>query len=265
MTGDPPRLPPRFYRLASVRLAQGGQWQIALDERALRSPGGRDLHLPTEALAGLVAAEWQRQGASLDLASMTATRLANVAVDHAASARAAMVESALDHVATDLLRFRDPQDSRLAAAQESAFSPLLSRMQTEFGIALSRTHGLTVPLLDDATRTALARWLWPVPPSLASEQAPTLDAGANWSLWRLTLLSAAAPLLGSTGLALALADGWIDAGEAFGLSRLEEEHQARLWGRDAEADARAAAIERELSVYSAMLRALGPSPASTGV
>jgi chaperone required for assembly of F1-ATPase len=178
---------------------------------------------------------------------MIATRLANVVVDRALAAREAMLEQALDHVGTDLTLFRDPTDQRLFQAQEAGFAPVLDWARTALKADLPLAKGLMPAPISSQAFAAIGKALWPLPEG---------DEAHRLALWRLTLVSATAPLLGSTLLALAIAAGRLSHADAFGLSRLEEEHQARLWGMDAEADARAAEIEREVMVYAAMLAAL---------
>ena len=68
----------------------------------------------------------------------------------------------------------------------------------------------------------------------------------------------AASLTGSLVLGLALADGRLPAAEAFALSRLDETFQNEAWGRDAEAEARAARLGLELAAIERFLRLARP-------
>jgi chaperone required for assembly of F1-ATPase len=56
-------------------------------------------------------------------------------------------------------------------------------------------------------------------------------------------------------LALALAEGAINPAQAYQLSRIDELYQAKLWGEDAEAAARARGLAREMDVAAAFLAA----------
>ena len=62
----------------------------------------------------------------------------------------------------------------------------------------------------------------------------------------LSALHVIASICGSLVLALAVADKRVSAEEAFALSQIDERFQAEKWGLDAEADARAKRLEREL-------------------
>ena len=70
----------------------------------------------------------------------------------------------------------------------------------------------------------------------------------------LTGLSAAASILGSLVLGLALAEGRLDAAEAFRLATLDEAFQAEQWGEDAEAQARLDRLQAELAAVERFLR-----------
>ncbi|MGO7421842.1 ATP12 family protein, partial [Rhizobium ruizarguesonis] len=54
-------LPKRFYIDVAVAEHEGG-FAITLDGKMVRTPARQVLAVPTEALARLVAAEWQAQG-----------------------------------------------------------------------------------------------------------------------------------------------------------------------------------------------------------
>ena len=58
---------------SQVTVAQGEQgFSVLLDQKALRSPGRRQLCLPTEAMARAIALEWDSQGDQIDPAGLTA-------------------------------------------------------------------------------------------------------------------------------------------------------------------------------------------------
>jgi chaperone required for assembly of F1-ATPase len=65
--------------------------------------------------------------------------------------------------------------------------------------------------------------------------------------FRLAGLSAATGVLGSVVLGLALARGRLDADEAFRLSRIDESWQAEHWGWDAQEEARAERLRRDIA------------------
>ena len=64
----------RFYTTVSVR-ADGPHFQVTLDDRPIKTPGGKAHALPTQALAEAIADEWRAQGDKLDLASVNGNLL----------------------------------------------------------------------------------------------------------------------------------------------------------------------------------------------
>ncbi|MBY0406190.1 MAG: hypothetical protein K2Q01_00735, partial [Rickettsiales bacterium] len=62
----------------------------------------------------------------------------------------------------------------------------------------------------------------------------------------------------SVALAIAVSEGRLNARESFALSRLEEESQAETWGRDAEAEKRAARMQEEIIAAGHFLDLLAP-------
>ena len=59
-------------------------------------------------------------------------------------------------------------------------------------------------------------------------------------------------------MGFAVQRGRLSAGEAFRLSRLDEDYQAELWGADEEAAAKAAELLAEIKIAERFLGALTP-------
>jgi len=72
----------------------------------------------------------------------------------------------------------------------------------------------------------------------------------------LSAFSVLAQSLSSLLLALAVAEGRLDAEQAFLLSRLDEEYQAEKWGEDSLSLARMAEINRDVQAASRFLNLL---------
>ncbi len=66
-------LPRRFYKTVDVAPVDGG-FAVQLDGRVPKSPRKSPLILPTEALAALIAGEWDAQTQVINLNEMAATR-----------------------------------------------------------------------------------------------------------------------------------------------------------------------------------------------
>jgi chaperone required for assembly of F1-ATPase len=211
--------PRRFYKAVEVVPADDG-FAVRLDGRSAKSPGGRPLAAPTEAMAGLLAAEWEAQANEIDLAAMPATRLAFTALDRGEEARAAMAEEVARYAGSDLLCYLAEEPQVLAEREAERWGPWLAWSKRELGVTLTPSIGISPARQSPG---ALAR---------ATALAAEMDAFA------LTGLTFAAALYGSAVLAFAVARGALDGEAAFELSRLDEAFQEERWGVDAEAAAR---------------------------
>lgn len=217
--------PRRFYQHAEITDSDGA-WQVELDGRVLRTPARAVLELPTQALADGVAAEWAGQGDILDIQNMHLTRLANVAIDRTPLTRRDMADEVARYCETDLLCHLADAPAGLRDRQEAAWRPVRDWAGPAIGVLLVPVTGLL-----------------PVP-----QPAASLDAARNHAMslddFRLTGLAFGCSLFGSALLSLAVENGELEAVEAWTRSRIDEDFQAEVWGRDAEAD-RTAAREKE--------------------
>ena len=217
----------RFYKDVSTAPAGGG-FCVLLDGKPIKTPARNLLLLPTEALAGAIAAEWQSQGEAIVATTMPLLRLANTVVDGVAVNRADVIAAILRFGENDLLCYRAHQPQGLAARQREGWDPLLTWVRQRHGAQMRLAEGLTHV---DQTPDAL----------LALRQA--LEEEDPFTLGALHVI---ASITGSAVLALAVGAGFITGEDAFALSRIDEAYQAEKWGEDAEATKRAAALAHEL-------------------
>ena len=215
-----------------------GSYGIALDGKEIATPQGQPLRLPSLALAEAVAAEWQAQGSHIDPSTMPLTRLAGSAIDVVARARAAIVERTSAYAATDLLCYRAAESQALAGRQRASWQPLLEWAAQRYGAPLEVTTGI-LALAQPETSLAILR--------------RAVEAADDW---RLTALAAATAACGSLILALAMAEGEIDAEAAARLAFLDESYQSERWGEDAEALRKRAAAAAEIAAAARFLALL---------
>lgn len=218
---DAARTLKRFYRTASVEAAAEG-WRIVLDGRPVRTPAGAALALPVAALAEAIAAEWDGQGDQVEIEAMTLTRLANVAIDRTPSSREALATEVRRYCETDLVCHLAEGPAELRECQEAHWAGLRAWAGRARDIVLVPVAGVIAAPQPDASLDA------------AERHAAGLDD------FQLTGLAFGCGLLGSAVIALALQAGEIDGAAAFAASRVDEDYQAGLWGRDEEAEAAAA-------------------------
>jgi chaperone required for assembly of F1-ATPase len=236
---EPAEKPRRFYKAVEVAAADGG-FAVLLDGRALRTPGGTRLVLPTRALADLVAGEWAAQGEIIEMAQMHATRLANTAVDSIGAARQATCDQIANYAGADLLLYFAEQPQSLVNRQAELWGPVLDRIEKEARLSFVRASGIIHQAqpqesLDEVRRIALG-----------------LDDFA------LAGLAFGAALFGSAILAIGLQRGWLNGLQAYELSRLDEAWQQEKWGVDEEAAERAERLREEAQMLERWFRGLSP-------
>lgn len=214
--GEIDQRPKRFYK--DVAVAGGdGDWRVTLDGRALKTPNGNSLSLPTEALAQVIADEWRAQQERIDLQSMFNTRLAHMAIDRAARAAAELAAEAVRYAETDLVCHLADGPATLRDRQQAGWGPLRNWAADEMGIRLKAVEGI-IPQEQPAG-------------SLEAMRAHAVELDA----FRLAGLVHGIALLGSAVLGLAVERGKLRAVEAFELSRIDEQFQIEKWGEDHEA------------------------------
>lgn len=225
----------KFYKTVAVG-EEGGTFVVRLDSRPVKTPARALLALPTLELAEAVAEEWRAQEEILDPATMPLTRLAYAAIDTAPQHHARIADEIVGYGGSDLLCYRAEAPQVLVARQAEAWNPLLDWAAERFGARLAIGAGITYIEQSKESREAFAA------------------AVATRDDFTLVALHGAASLTGSLVLALALVEERLSAEEAFALSRLDETFQSEAWGRDAEADARAARLGQELAAIERFLR-----------
>ncbi|MBU4432834.1 MAG: ATPase [Alphaproteobacteria bacterium] len=228
--------PRRFYKAVTVAPApaeNAGGFAVLLDGRTPKSPAKSPLVLPSQALAQLVADEWDAQVKVIDSTIMPATRLAFTAIDRIAETRAAVAAEVAAYAGSDLLCYRADHPTPLVERQMREWQPVLDWAGSMLGAPFTPVTGI---IHTPQPAETLAR---------VEALALALDD------FSLAGLAYASGLLGSTVLALAIRAGQLDGQRALDLSRLEEIFQADQWGQDAEARLRAdnlaveaAALER---------------------
>lgn len=211
----------RFWSEVSVDEVADG-FAVCLDSRRLRTPGKVPLALPSRPLAEWIAAEWRDQSDEVRPNTMPATRTANSAVDKVTPQRAEVAGLLAAYGATDLLCYRADAPVALVRRQSEGWNPWLAWAERRFAAQLVPVVGV-MPIQQDAT--ALSRL--------------SAEVGAM-TPFPLAAFHDLVALSGSLVLALAVAEGALDADTAWHLSRIDEDWQAEQWGSDPEADAAAA-------------------------
>jgi len=227
----------RFYKQAGVKRAAGGHG-VELDGRLVKTPGKRDLVVPSPALAAAMAGEWEAQQGEIRRETMPLTRLAGVTLDRGSIEREAVVQKAAGYAGTDLVCYRATRPPALVARQDAVWQPLIDWATERYDAPLVVTNGV-IPASQPAASLA----------ALAAVVAAHGDFG-------LTALHAATTACGSLVIALALLEGRLDAAEAFAASQLDESYQIEAWGEDGEQAKRRAALASEIEAAAQFISLL---------
>ncbi|MEH3106019.1 MAG: ATPase [Sphingomonas fennica] len=196
---------------------------VLLDGKPIRTPARAPLTLPTPALAEAVAAEWAAQDDRIDPRAMPMTGYANAAIDRVAPDPADFAAPLAAYAEADLFCYRATEPPALVERQAAAWDPWLAWARARYDVAFAVTAGIGHV---------------PQPPATIARLQAALSA---FDPFALTALSPLVTIGGSLVAALAVAEGAIEAGEAFAVTHLDELWQAEQWGEDwMAADARAA-------------------------
>ena len=224
----------RFYKDVTVEAADGG-FRFLLDGKPVQTPARRPLVLPTEGLTQAIAEEWRGQGDEMHPAAMPLTRLVNTVLDGVQSTRLDVIAAILRFGENDLLSYRVKTPVELAARQLD-WNEVLDWAADRYDARLAVTSG--IQHVEQSAETLAA-----------FRQA--VEARDDFELAALHVL---ASITGSLVLGLAVLDGHLSAEDAFALSRLDETYQAEKWGRDPEAEERAAHLAAEMEQAARLLR-----------
>ena len=208
--------PKRFWTAASVAPVEGG-FTVLLDGRGVKTPAKAPLVVPSEALARLIAAEWDAQVEKVAPETMPATRAANSALDKVAVQFDQVAEMLAEYGGTDLLCYRAEGPAELVARQAAGWDPLLDWASDRYGAPLVATAGVM--------------FIAQPPGSLAALRHAVFDQ----TPFQLAALHDLIAITGSLILGLAVAEGRLSPDEAFDLSRIDEHWQIEQWGEDEEA------------------------------
>jgi chaperone required for assembly of F1-ATPase len=209
----------RFYREVAVEKVEGG-WRVTLDGRAIKTALGAPQIVPTRALAEALAAEWSQQGEEIDPHTFPRRDMADYAIDIVRADRAAAIGKLMAFAETDTLCYRADPDEPLYRRQQEIWEPLVTALEAREGIRFDRVSGVIHRPQPQASLDALCARLG------------TLDD------FTLAALQTMASLCASLCIALEALEANADAEALWSAAHLEEEWQAELWGRDAEAEAR---------------------------
>ncbi len=236
-------LPRRFYKEAAAQERDGG-FVLLLDGRVAKTPGGRDLALPTLAAAQVLAAEWAALGEMIDPVLMPWTRIVNSAIDGVAYRLAATVDEITKYAGSDLVCYRAGEPEALVRAQAAAWDPVLGFARKKLGASFICTEGVVFIEQPEAASMAVKE---------AVARIANRGPAAPFALAALLVMTT---LTGSALLALAVAHGELSATDAWRVAHVDEDFEMRAWGEDAQALRRRARQWREMEAAAGLYQAV---------
>ncbi|GAA50290.1 ATP synthase mitochondrial F1 complex assembly factor 2 [Clonorchis sinensis] len=180
-------------------------YEVQLDKRKLRTPGGNTLLIPNEALALAVAVEWDSQKDTIKRHSMHL-----VLLDWRPEIKPLdVVQSIMQYADTDTICFRVQEPDDLVHLQNASWDPVLHWVAEHYRIQPYLTNSLTgTPVMSSADRDVLKQNL------------------LGNTRWALIGTQSCVENLKSVFLTLAVLDGFCSAVKAAELSQLEQLFQA---------------------------------------
>jgi chaperone required for assembly of F1-ATPase len=236
-------LPRRFYKEAAAQERDGG-FVLLLDGRVAKTPGGRDLALPTLVAAQVLAAEWAALGEMIDPALMPWTRIVNSAIDGVAYRLAATADEITKYAGSDLVCYRAGEPEALERAQAAAWDPVLAFARKKLGASFICTEGVVFIEQPEAASMAV------------KEAVVRIANGGPAAPFALAALLVMTTLTGSALLALAVAHGELTGTDAWRVAHVDEDFEMRAWGEDAEALRRRARQWNEMEAAAGLYQAV---------
>ncbi|XP_050032628.1 ATP synthase mitochondrial F1 complex assembly factor 2 [Dermacentor andersoni] len=203
----------RFYKEVSI-VRSGDQFEVCLDQRKLKTPLGKLLLVPNEALAVAVATEWDCQQTEINPNEMHLTGLCNTVVDNPSKkTKEDTASDILEFLESDTLCYRMQEPDELVTLQKEKWDPLLRWYEERFNVKLEAKSDLAVSTLPQEVCDVAFKHLM------------------SYSLWGLTGIQYGAESLKSLILFQAALAQHLSVEQAVMLGRLESEFQTSRWGR----------------------------------
>ena len=236
---DKQKFPKRFYEAVSIAETETG-FGVELDGKTVKTPGRVALEMPTSESAQLVADEWSAITDEINPLLMPVTRLANTAVDGVANEMQAVMEDIVRYSSSDLLCYRADGPAGLVDAQRKHWDPILDWMDNDVGARFELAEGI---MHINQPKEAIAA----VGVRLKNHEEP----------FKLACVHTFTSLSGSALIALALAEGCLDADAAWNAAHVDEDWNVGQWGEDHEAAARRKQRHMDFTSAHRLLCAVG--------
>jgi chaperone required for assembly of F1-ATPase len=208
----------RFWKSAAVVGVDGG-YAVELDSRPVKTPARAELAVPTSALAGAIAAEWNGSPDEVDPRAMPLTGLANAAIDRVATDKDAFAADLARYGESDLTCYRAEGPETLVRRQAESWDVLLGWARRRYDVDFATCSGVMHVSQPEETVRKLGH------------------AVASLDSFHLAGLAPLVTIGGSLVAGLAVLEKMMPATEAWEAVSLDDRWQMEQWGADAEAEA----------------------------
>ncbi|KAG9334776.1 hypothetical protein JZ751_006525 [Albula glossodonta] len=206
-----------------------GLFEINLDRRKLKTPGGKLFTVPNEALAVAVATEWDAQRDTLKFYTMHLTTLCNTALDNPTQRdKDQIITATLKYLETDTVCYRVEEPAGLVELQKNEWDPVLDWVERRYNVVIGSSSSIMGPQIPEETKDTFRQHLgsynfWSLTDCIAVHAAHTIAPSFTGLEYVITQLK-------SVVLSFGLVDRHLTVEQAVLLSRLEEEYQIQRWG-----------------------------------
>ena len=227
----------RFWKSAAVVGVDGG-YAVELDSRPVKTPARAELAVPTSALAGAIAAEWNESPDDVDPRAMPLTGLANAAIDRVATDKDAFAADLARYGESDLTCYRAEGPETLVRRQAESWDVLLGWARRRYDVDFATCSGVMHVSQPEETVRKLGH------------------AVASLDSFHLAGLAPLVTIGGSLVAGLAVLEKMMPATEAWEAVSLDDRWQMEQWGADAEAEAALDARRRDFLAGARFLELL---------
>lgn len=233
-----PQLPKRFYREVRAEARAEGH-VLLLDGRPAMTRLRRLLAGENAAIGAMLSSEWAAQGEHIVPASMPVTRILHAAIDHVSDAMEEVRADIVKYAGSDLVCYRAPEPERLVAQQAALWDPVLRHVEARHGGRFILSEGIRFVEQPAEAIAGIRR---------------AVDAIASPAA--LAALHVLTTLSGSALIALAVAEGLLDAEAGFDAGEVDADFECEIWGEDDEASERRRFRLADFTAATRILRAL---------
>lgn len=200
----------RFYKIVTTAPGSDG-FHIHLDGKPVKTPDGKIIVAPNEALAAHIAAEWAAQVTEIDPETMPMTQILVTCLSGTPEIRADIEKNILGYLNTDLLCYRTVMPEVLAERQAALWDKWLDWFAVKSGVRLETTNTLSALQQDQKAHDYLAQ---------------TVRAMNGWVFNVMQIVTGSS---GSVILGLAFIDGAATPDDVFSASLVDEIYRASLY------------------------------------